>query len=249
MSAARGDPKAALGAMYIKLAKPGYTCESLEPDAFDLVRIPPIATPEECTVETSGSQDFVEKVVRGGMDVRLSYLVGGIGANAQYAFELHISNPMSAYFLSSQECVDVARVSTIPMPAQACDVLAVAGANLTQVVYRQYTELVTDMQYNAVVNIEGKAYGSSSSMQALLILTGNLMTLRNWFALDSNGYLVTRPVAEASAAADWADTLPQPWFAALNTLPPVETALLPELFDPEEVYPVLDLDAIEPIIE
>lgn len=217
MASFRNNPTSALGAFFAKVAKPDKTCKSPEAGDFILIRITGPAPVSTCTAETAGPTEFEERTVKGGIEAGISYVVGDAGTKDNYAFEFHITNPMVAFYPASQECVDTDKIVTIPPPQQACDILFVTGATLTQATYRQYVEIEANAKYNAVVNIEGKAYGSSSSMQSRRLLTVDFITLRNLFAHNAEGFLQapTAPVA-ASIAEEMAKLTPEDFTTAVS---------------------------------
>jgi hypothetical protein len=231
MASFRNNPTSALGAFFAKVAKSDEqsSCTSPEASDFVLTRITGPAPVATCTAETTGPTEFEERTVKGGVEAGISYVVGEAGTNDTYAFEFHITNPMVAFYPASQECVDTARIVTLPPPPQTCDILFVTGATLTQATYRQYVEILATARYNAVVNIEGKAYGSSSSMQSRRLLTVDFITLRNWFAKDENGFLLARIAPQADLIASEMQGLTLEEFDQETALTEEEKAQLKEI--------------------
>jgi hypothetical protein len=241
-SSLRHDPVAVLGAIYLRIAKPGYSCDAPEPEASELVTIPSIPRPTACTPTVSENPVvYVERIVKGEVDARLTFLVGEGAANASYAFELNISNLISAGYPNNQQCFDVESLATLPLPNRTCDITYVRGATVTHVVYRQYTEAKVAGHYNSLINIEGKLYGTSSKMQSQYILTGNLGTLRGWFSVDDEGYLKPNTPTEARRVAAEVNALPDDRFIDMLALPSDESSLLPRLFDPNALPPELEI--------
>lgn len=231
MASFRNNPTSALGAFFAKVAKSDEQNSCTSPDASDFVlaRITGPAPVATCTAETTGPTEFEERTVKGGVDAGISYVVGEAGTNDTYAFEFHITNPMVAFYPASQECVDTARVVVLPPPPQTCDILFVTGATLTQATYRQYVEIQVTARYNAVVNIEGKAYGSSSSMQSRRLLTVDFITLRNWFAKDENGFLQAQTPSVAASVAGEIQELTTEEFTEAVSLTEEQKAQLHEI--------------------
>lgn len=238
MASFRNNPTSALGAFFAKVAKSDKTCTSIEASDFVLVRITGPAPMSTCTAETAGPTDFEERIVKGGIEAGISFVVGEAGTKDNYAFEFHITNPMVAFYPASQECVDTDKIVTIPPPSETCDILFVTGATLTQATYRQYVEIQANTRYNAVVNIEGKAFGTSSTMQSRRLLTVDFITLRNWFVRDADGFLEAQSASEAAPIASEVRELTLAEFKRETSLSNEEKAQLHELSI--ESFPTLE---------
>lgn len=229
MASFRNNPTSALGAFFAKVAKSDKTCTSPDASDFVLVRITGLAPVSTCSAEAAGPTEFEERTVKGGVEAGISYVVGEAGTNDTFAFEFHITNPMVAFYPASQECVDTDKIVTIPPPPQTCDILFVTGATLTQATYRQYVEIEATARYNAVVNIEGKAYGSSSSMQSRRLLTVDFITLRNWFVGNEDGFLQAQSAPETALNASEMRGLTPEEFERMTSLSDEEKAQLHEI--------------------
>lgn len=233
MSSYRYDPALALGAMFERVLKGSATentCDSTNANDFELRRIVSLATLPECEPQRSEpNQKFEERIVKGGANAKINHLVGEAGLEAEYAFEFLVSNPAAASYPGNQVCVDTVKLTQFPPSPRTCEIYFVNGATLSQITYRQYAKVDVNAKYNAIVTVEGTAYGSSSHMQALLVLTADFISLGNWFARDANGFVIKPTESEAEAVMEEVKSLSPSEFFEVTALSETDKALLADL--------------------
>lgn len=234
MSSYRYDPAAALGAMFELVLKPDAVvnnCFSPNMDDYQFKTIAPIGVGTGCTAEPKEvNQKFEERIVKGGVDADISYLVGEVGTKAEYAFEFVVNTTSAVSYPQSEGCFDVVKVVQIRPSPRSCEISIATGASVTQITYRQYSEFDADVRYNAVVNIDGKAYGSNSYMQSLLVLTVDNQPISNLYQRNAEGFLVALDEAEQFATTEAIEELtPDQFLMVYGGYNPFLNAAIPEI--------------------
>ena len=234
MNSFRPDPKSALGAVYALKLKPNpsvASCSSPNADDYELEPIElqnaPNSTFPDCTPQEFPPHDFEERMIKAGADAKVDALIGEASVNGDSAYEFHVTN-VSAVYPSDRTCVDPERVTSIHLPARTCRLFYVKGATTTQITFRRYSAITGTVQYNSLITVDGKAYGSSEQMQSLLLLTGDFRSLA-WFKPGGDGFLVDNTPAQAVAVAAVVGNIAPSAVISDTALPIREAQLLPEL--------------------
>lgn len=189
ISSYRQDPVSALGSIFAKVAKPSKTCLSTDATDYEYRRLIE-QKPATCQSKTYPAATVASMLVDGKTATNIEYIVGKASANAEYAFEFTVSEPVTAALLNTEECVIDTKIDALKIPVQTCDLQYIAGVVVTQVSYRQYRKLEVDASASYVMKVGGQAYGSSEQLVNKWYMTVDTLDLTRFFGQNTTtGFL------------------------------------------------------------
>jgi len=201
ISSYRQNPVAALGSVFVRVARDGKTCKSKDAADFTYQRLlePPLRS--DCKSNIYPAGDLITKRVEGKATAELGYLIGSAAGDASYAFEFFISEPTSASFENPSKCTDSVSISAVELPTQTCEVRYIVGVVLTQITFRTYRK-VEGKTENAfsVVKIGSSVYGNTTDIDNKFIITVDALNVSPFF-VSEGGFLKRRPSGATPAEA------------------------------------------------
>lgn len=194
MSAYRSNPSLALGALFAVTARNGTACSEALANGDDLewIRLPTVSISEQCEpLEIVDSNPvYVERIVKGGADADIGFLVGNVALDESHVFELHKSIPHTSVYPADQICFSQEEIGKLSPPPRTCEIYGVVGAYLVEITLRDFVKAEVEAQYSTAIYIDTGFYGSTSRLQTFKILLVNPVTLSGSLGRDDRtGYL------------------------------------------------------------
>lgn len=198
ISSYRQDPVNALGSIYAKVAKPSKTCSSTDVSDFEYRRLIE-ERPDGCEPQVFPAITVARRFVDGKAAAEIDYIVGKAALGADFAYEFIVSEPVTATFRSTGKCIVETKIDALRIPHQTCDLRYVAGVVVTQVSYRQFKRLQSDVSASYFVKVGGSVYGSSEEIVNKWYLTVDTLDLTRFFVPDDATGFLGRPTQEKVA--------------------------------------------------
>lgn len=193
LSSLSAAPHDALGVAFVRYVGDGEACgdPSVQGSFARLVHDHRL---DDCRVITREPASLVARKVEGGAAAELSFVFGDAAANANYAFELFVTE-FSATFERTSRCVDLQRLARTPLRERVCEVMVIVGAVTTAVSFRSYRRLESSAEAGfSVVNIGGSLYSSTNDIENRNFMTVDVVDVSPYFVRSEAGFL--QPVAD-----------------------------------------------------
>jgi len=184
ISSYRQNPSAALGTVFVRVLKDtSSSCMSEDTNAYDYKRLLDHRT-DACKESIYPPSSLITKVVSGSSTTDLKFIFGELAGKSEYAFELFVTEPVTAVLEQPSQCVNLSELTKTQVPSGTCQINYITGVVVTQITHKSYIQSETSGGFNySAIKLNGNLYTSNKNISNNYVITVDMVDVTNEFAI------------------------------------------------------------------